>query len=300
MRDERLYGQVYTSRTARSNPHYTHPSGVAPTVSSSPRLGRRDASIERVSEEPKASWGTCDSLDGSHIMEDLARRQLSILARLQTLEGKLGFNCDDSNEKYKRFDSSNDADGPSTTNLGRLTNELHKRGITRYRFVRAPSDYYDRPLEYRREILGAKSTHHLCKSIVMENTRVDSDVDPGMSKYWMVIVQYTARLHADKLRSFVHSHHGDLLSKSKINMRLCAEEVSSRLTGFERNAVSPVGCKTTLPIIMSHKIANLAQGDPDRDIFWLGAGEVDLKIGINLNDFISAFSPFIVDCTYDD
>jgi len=133
----------------------------------------------------------------------------------------------------------------------------------------------------------------------MENTRVEDGV-PDIAKYWMVVVQYTARLHADKLRMFFHAHHGDRLSKSKINMRLCAEDVSSQLTGFERNAVSPVGCKTALPIIISHRIAALGDDDQESDLFWLGAGEVDLKIGMHVKDFIASFSPFVVDCTYED
>jgi prolyl-tRNA editing enzyme YbaK/EbsC (Cys-tRNA(Pro) deacylase) len=230
-------------------------------------------------------------------MDDLARRQLAILARIEALEGRLGLT---STRKDPREGTRRSDDGSkSTANLDRLTNELCQRGITRYRFVRAPSDYYDRPLEYRQEILGAKSTHHLCKSIVMENTRVEDGV-PDIAKYWMVVVQYTARLHADKLRMFVHAHHGDRLSKSKINMRLCAEDVSSQLTGFERNAVSPVGCKTALPIIISHRIAALGDDDQESDLFWLGAGEVDLKIGMHVKDFIASFSPFVVDCTYED
>jgi hypothetical protein len=62
-----------------------------------------------------------------------------------------------------------------------------------HRFVRAPPEYYDRPLEFRRDILQAASTHHLCKSIIMENTRAHPSVqgceDPNNSKYYLVIVQ---------------------------------------------------------------------------------------------------------------
>ena len=39
------------------------------------------------------------------------------------------------------------------------------------RFVRVPGNYYERPLEWRRDALEAASVHHLCKSIVLENTR---------------------------------------------------------------------------------------------------------------------------------
>jgi hypothetical protein len=36
-----------------------------------------------------------------------------------------------------------------------------------------PFDYYDRPLEGRRELLNAPSVDYLCKSILMENTAYD-------------------------------------------------------------------------------------------------------------------------------
>lgn len=59
--------------------------------------------------------------------------------------------------------------------------------------MRAPPEYYDRPLEFRRDILQAASIHHLCKSIIMENTRAHPSVqgcqDPNNSKYYLVIVQ---------------------------------------------------------------------------------------------------------------
>ena len=43
-------------------------------------------------------------------------------------------------------------------------------------------------LEFRRNCLEAESIQHLCKSIVMENTKLTEPV-PGVSKYYCVIVQ---------------------------------------------------------------------------------------------------------------
>lgn len=42
---------------------------------------------------------------------------------------------------------------------------------TDFVFKRMPGDYYERDLEYRMECLEAASIHHLCKSIIMENTK---------------------------------------------------------------------------------------------------------------------------------
>lgn len=138
--------------------------------------------------------------------------------------------------------------------------------------------------------------------MIMENTRAHPTVDgwsnPLNSKYYVVIIQFTARQHTEKLKSFVHKlgegrvreeifihfdildftilyppppHVADLLfvfltkvGKQYYNFRLAPEEVSDSLSGYTHNAVTPVGMITPLPIIMSHKIAALQP-----DFFWL-------------------------------
>jgi len=35
----------------------------------------------------------------------------------------------------------------------------------------------------------------------------------------------------------------------------------------------------------------------DEDFFWLGGGEVDLKLGMRTSQYLSAFSPFVVKCS---
>lgn len=51
-----------------------------------------------------------------------------------------------------------------------------------------------------------------------------------------------------QLRSWVHSIAGGALSKKQINMRLAPEEESDRLSGYMHNAVTPVGCRTPVPV----------------------------------------------------
>lgn len=82
-------------------------------------------------------------------------------------------------------------------------------------------------------------------------------------------------------------------------MRLCPEEISDNLTGYSHNGVSPMGLATKLPILISHKITQL-----EPDFFWLGAGEVDLKVGMSAAEFVKAYGGedgtdcLVVDCTY--
>lgn len=53
-------------------------------------------------------------------------------------------------------------------------------------------------LEFRRAFLGAASVEHLCKSIIMVNTRAPADITDCSnalhSKYYLVIVQVITRL----------------------------------------------------------------------------------------------------------
>ncbi|KAF8060054.1 hypothetical protein HT031_004993 [Scenedesmus sp. PABB004] len=179
----------------------------------------------------------------------------------------------------------------------RLARELHEKGFSDFRFVRVPPDYYDRPLAWRRDVLRAASEAHLCKSIIMENTRAHSSVrgweDPTNSKYYVVIVQYTARLNADKLKSHIHRLAGGKVGKQYFNMRLCPEDVSDALSGYEHNAVSPIGIKTPLPVVLSHRIPALRP-----DFFFIGAGETDLKVGLSAAEFVDRYRPFVLDCTH--
>ncbi|KAL3693182.1 hypothetical protein R1sor_006833 [Riccia sorocarpa] len=178
----------------------------------------------------------------------------------------------------------------------RLTRILTTTGAT-FLFKRVPADYYERSFLERRDLLGASSIDHLCKSIVMVNSQAPDNIkdcsDRNNSKYYLIVIQYTARLNAEKVRQFVYSLNNGRLPKKKINMRLAPEAESNALTGFEHNAVTPFGMLTNIPVILSDAIVRLQP-----EFFWLGGGEVDLKLGIRTQDFIRILDPFIADCLY--
>jgi hypothetical protein len=50
-----------------------------------------------------------------------------------------------------------------------------------------------------------------------------------------------------------------------------------------------------VPIILSHKIANLQPR-----YFYLGGGEIDLKLGVDVDEFIHVMKPFVADVTMDE
>lgn len=89
--------------------------------------------------------------------------------------------------------------------IERVKRDLKQREVFSYAMKRVPADYYDRPIEYRAEILQS-SVPQLCKSILLMNTacKHDSTEDPTDSKYYCLIIQYNQKLNSERLRDFVH------------------------------------------------------------------------------------------------
>ncbi|KAH7427376.1 hypothetical protein KP509_10G041200 [Ceratopteris richardii] len=193
----------------------------------------------------------------------------------------------DGEEKHK---------GDSSSVEEALTSLLRKSGVSTFQFKKVPADYYDRTLEERKDLLGAASIDHLCKSIVMVNTQAHESVkdcsDFNNSKFYVVVIQYTARLNAEKVKNFVYSLNQGKIPKKRFNLRLAPEDDAHRLTGYSYNAVTPIGMRTAIPLILSDAILKLQP-----PFFWLGGGEVDLKLGLNAFEFVKKFNPFIVDCS---
>lgn len=210
--------------------------------------------------------------------EELHRIQTDILRRISSIE---------------RLVLSQTSSGDTET---RLSAVLRSNGVTKFSFKRVPSDYYESPLEHRRLALSAASVNHLCKSIVLVNTQAPPNVsdcsDRNNSKYYLVVVQYTARFNADAVKNFLYGLNGGKIPKKKFNMRLAPEEVSAKLTGYEHNAVTCVGMNTDIPVILDEAIVKL-----EPEFFWLGGGDVDLKLGIATSEFIRYVNPFIVACS---
>lgn len=232
-------------------------------------------------------------------LAELESRQTRILLRIEALElshrlsSSLSLSSPSAaaDDDYQpRADSSAVA-----ATVERLSGIIRSNGVLDFVFKEAPADYYDRPLEVRRDILGAASIHHLCKSIVLVNTQAQSHVtdcsDRNNSKYYIVVVQYTARFNAEMVKNFLYSLNNGKVPKKKINLRLAPEEISANLTGYGHNAVTCIGLKTDIPIILDEAITKLAP-----DFFWLGGGEVDLKWGIRTSEFIRLVNPFICSC----
>ncbi|KHN09807.1 hypothetical protein glysoja_017108, partial [Glycine soja] len=70
----------------------------------------------------------------------------------------------------------------------------------------------------------AASVHHLCKSIVLVNTQAPANVvdcsDRKNSKYYVVVVQYTARFNAEAVKNFIYSLNNGSIAKKKFNSKI--------------------------------------------------------------------------------
>ncbi|ESR53577.1 tRNA edit domain-containing protein [Citrus sinensis] len=228
-------------------------------------------------------------------LAELERVQTEILPRISKLEQTILSVDDDDVSSSAAVPAST----PHTTirdTEARLSNILRSNGVNDFQFKKVPSDYYDWPLESRRDVLAAACIHHLCKSIVLVNTQAQSSVvdcsDRNNSKYYVVVVQYTARFNAEAVKNFLYTLNNGKIPKKKFNLRLAPEETSMNLTGYEHNAVTCIGMKTDIPVILDEAITKLSP-----DFFWLGGGETDLKWGIKTSEFIKFVKPFIVGCS---
>eukprot|EP01125_Pyxidicula_operculata_P010293 TRINITY_DN3393_c0_g1_i1.p1 TRINITY_DN3393_c0_g1~~TRINITY_DN3393_c0_g1_i1.p1 ORF type:complete len:160 (+),score=38.94 TRINITY_DN3393_c0_g1_i1:446-925(+) len=156
-------------------------------------------------------------------------------------------------------------------------------------------DYYDWDLNKRKLFLGAHHEDYLCKSLIVENTKFEEGhSDPYYSRYYIVIVQYTTTYMSHKLFKFLKNATNNKFSKSQFNFRFADPEEAFALSGFDHNAITPFGMKVKMPIVLSDKIAQLKEG-----YFWLGGGDVDLKLKIDVSEFIDKCKPYVVDIIQD-
>ncbi|KAF2069571.1 hypothetical protein CYY_009112 [Polysphondylium violaceum] len=198
--------------------------------------------------------------------DNLITKQNQILSKLEELQ--------------KRLDNITASD-VVTENEKRISNYLANDLKLDFKLTRVPSTYYDWTLEQRSNYLKTPSPEYLCKTIILENTEcVNSDTSiQSNSRYYAVIIQYTTKIQSHKIFKFIKNINPQESSK-KFHFRLAPPEVTQQMTGFEFNAVCPVGGNTRIPIIISKHIMDLPHGKA-----WLGGGEVDLKLEIDTLQF---------------
>ncbi|KAJ3323283.1 hypothetical protein HDV06_002051 [Boothiomyces sp. JEL0866] len=161
-------------------------------------------------------------------------------------------------------------------------------------FYSVESDYYEWPLEQRRERLEAPSIDHLCKSLLFENTKwrpkegQENVLDHSHPKYILVVVQYTDKINNKKLNVLM-KEWGQQSAKA-INMRIAPEEMAIKLTGYGNNGVTPIGMLENVPILVTENITKL-----EPPVLFLGGGHVDWKIALPIDRFNQVTKAKVVD-----
>eukprot|EP00762_Andalucia_godoyi_P000895 ANDGO_03704.mRNA.1 Rho guanine nucleotide exchange factor len=173
-------------------------------------------------------------------------------------------------------------------------NRCFAMGIRSARIKRCPSHYYDMPLSSRKEFLGAPAENYLCKSMIVSNQAIPLD-QPCPQRYILVVLPYTAKMNSPSLnRSIRLEVLKGALRKPQVYYSLAPDAESLELSGYIHNAVTPIGMKCKIPVIVAKEIADLG---PDARI-WMGGGEVDLKLQIAVGD-LAKLADFVFDITQD-
>ena len=109
-----------------------------------------------------------------------------------------------------------------------------------------------------------------------------------------MLQQYTTKLNSEKIKKFVRAINDHKVSKKHFNFRLAPADESQQMTGYGYNAVAPLGIQHSqnIPIILSHRLLEFSH-------FWMGGGEVDVKLAVNTHDFRNHFKPYVANIVYD-
>ncbi|KAI9018482.1 hypothetical protein CLU79DRAFT_805091 [Phycomyces nitens] len=113
------------------------------------------------------------------------------------------------------------------------------------KYIRVEPDYYDWELQQR--AVQAPSREHMCKSVVLENTRCTHNS----------IEEYVKPVNTQKLLNFVRDLKDREISKKYYNFRLADSEKSLELTGYKSGGVCPVGMTHPVPVILAKSILDL-------------------------------------------
>ena len=171
----------------------------------------------------------------------------------------------------------------------KLTEYFIKNEIYSFKIVETPSDYYKMTLDQRKVIVGCIK-EALCKSVILENTLFDESIKcPLYKKYYLTVVQYVSEFNAEKivrlLRNYIANNFDVKVSKRQMHLRVAPKEIAYEMTGFTFNSIGPYLMKSEdLLILFPSKLYEIYP-----QYFFLGGGELELKVGLNINDFMKLF-----------
>ena len=182
-----------------------------------------------------------------------------------------------------RYQCPADIDVDESMRRARQDVEARKLWSANWKWV--PPPYYTWSLEERAKALGVRTTHMLCKSLLLENKKVtdkpeleDAKTNP---RFMLVVLQYETTLDVKKLATSIRKLRpvAERLEESQFDIRVASPEDNDRIIGYAHNSVTPFGLKEPVMIILSSSIV-------PQQYFWMGGGHVHLKLGISVLDFL--------------
>ena len=99
-----------------------------------------------------------------------------------------------------------------------------------------------------------------------------------------------AKFDAELFRDVIHSLRppAQRLPRKRFHFQLAEQSASDSLTGYSHNAVTPFGMNSNIPVVIC---TNCLKVTPP--LIFLGGGEIDVKLGITLDDFMNAAKPIV-------
>ena len=174
----------------------------------------------------------------------------------------------------------------------RVHRALRALGFPRlsYSLLETPNDYYSRSLAARRAVLGAASEDHLCKSLVYKNCKLGGGGAEG-EEFYLVVVQYSHEVDDERMRSMMRRH-----LETACELRFATPEESLRVTGFEFNAVAPVGTARKVPIIVAEEITRLVP--PEIFLGMCHTLALRVEIIMFINEYLYIYLFWVVQCVF--
>ena len=162
-----------------------------------------------------------------------------------------------------------------SASAARVEAAVLRAGLLGCVLARVPADYYNRPLAWRAALLGGCDVGALAKTLILEvegrggaPEAAAASAPLARQRFVAVVVPYTCELLWEVLARAAGAP-----------LRLAA--AGEALTGFVHGAVTPLGSKTELAVVVAKQLAR-------RRFFWLGGGEPDIKLRVFTAQFLRA------------
>ena len=134
----------------------------------------------------------------------------TIIEKINTLEKINTFFFSENLENPKALKNPKKEKIDEILNFIKLKEHLLQKNYKSFHLKIAPNTYYTWTLFERQKFLKAHSIDHLCKTIIMKNTKFEKKLESKFYREFVcVIVQYTKSLNNEKLIKFLKNYQNE-------------------------------------------------------------------------------------------